>query len=304
MSSNLNLGKQFKSYLDKIDNINLNDVHYDNTVRKKKIIKKKEKKEKKDGEKDDLIRNLKNEINVDEKTIEFLNKDLLPGRFFTKRQTTKYSDLTIVAMLIKYQFLKEYKCCKCRITDKHNKKPITLLINHINGHKEDHSIKNLELICPNCYFQTYGINLLEKKIEKEIYTCKYCNYPLNSHQKMNKTLLRDRDKCVCFVCSRKINENNNNNTLDDYDKEFKKLKKNSYKNQTEVNKLINTYRVDYNGEFDSDPDDNNVECNSNKEKVIDNLDDRKLNINLNLDNLMTIEDIEITDDETSHSSED
>jgi len=163
MSSKLNLGKQFKTYLERIDKINLNDVHYDNTVRGKEKEKKKEKKKEETPEKDKLIRDLKNEINVDEKTIEFLTKDIHPGRFFTKRQTTKYNDLTIVAMLIKYQYLQEYKCCKCRIADKHNRKPITLLINHINGHKEDYTIKNLELICPNCYFQTYGINLLEKK---------------------------------------------------------------------------------------------------------------------------------------------
>lgn len=310
MSSRLNLGKQLKSYLDQIDDFNLDDVHYDTAILKKKKGEKKPKKidkPKVKEERDDLERNLKNEINIDETTIEFLTKDLHPGRFFSRRQTTKYTDLTVVAMLIKYQYLKTYKCCKCRITDKHNRKPITLLVNHINGHKEDFSIKNLELICPNCYFQTYGVNLLEKKIEKEIYTCKYCNYPLNATQRMNKNLLLDKDRCVCFVCAKKINENNTYNTLDDYDKEFKKLKKNSYKNQEEVNRLINTFRVDdYNGEFDSDQDETVVDCKFNvKSESVKKakLEDKDLNINLELDLLMSINDIEMTDDD-SESGED
>ena len=205
--------------------------------------------------------------------------------------------------------MKEYKCCKCRITDKHNRKPITLLINYINGHKEDYSIKNLELICPNCYFQTYGVNLLEKKKKKEIYVCKYCNYPLNAHQTMNKNFLKNKDRCVCFVCSKAINENNNNNTLDDYEKEFKKLKKNSYKNNEEINKLINTYRVDYNNEFDSEPDEVIDKIISRFESKNDNVDgkglkDNNLNINLKLDKLLSINDIEITDDNMSDTSED
>lgn len=308
MSSRLNLGKQLKDYLDQIDDFNLDDVHYDTAVlEKKKPAKKKVDKPKEDkGDEDDLERNLKNEINVDETTIEFLTKDIHPGRFFARRQTTKYSDLTIVAMLIKYQYLKTYKCCKCRITDKHNRKPITLLINHINGHKEDFSVKNLELICPNCYFQTYGVNLLEKKIDKEIYTCKYCNYPLNATQRMNRNFLLDKDKCICYVCSRKINENNTNNILDDYDKEFKKLKKNSYKNQEEVNRLINTFRVDdYNGEFDSDPEESSFGCKLESHEPVKKykLEDNDLNINLELDLLMSINDIDMTDDD-SESGED
>lgn len=329
MNTKIKLGEQLKKYLEQIDNINLDDVHHDTSVldedktktktiidkfnkTKTKSTKQKVKtketdtketdtKEAKTEEEDDLVHNLKNEINVDEKTIELLTKDLHPGRFFSKRQTTKYSDLTVVAMLIKYQFIKKYKCCKCKITDKHNRKPITLLINHINGHKDDYSVKNLELICPNCYFQTYGINLLEKKIEKEIYTCKYCNYPLNSTQRMNRNLLRDKDKCVCFVCSRKINENNTNTTLDDYEEEFKKLKKNSYKNAEEINKLINTFRVDdYNGEFDSDHEDIEVKFDNDITRNI-KLEDTDLNINLKLDKLMGIDDIEITDDSDSNS---
>lgn len=49
--------------------------------------------------------------------------------------------------------VKEYKCETCGITD-YNNKPISLELNHINGDNSDHSLSNLQLLCPNCHSQT------------------------------------------------------------------------------------------------------------------------------------------------------
>jgi hypothetical protein len=48
---------------------------------------------------------------------------------------------------------KKYICESCGITD-YNGKAISLELNHINGKSSDHSLDNLELLCPNCHSQT------------------------------------------------------------------------------------------------------------------------------------------------------
>lgn len=46
-----------------------------------------------------------------------------------------------------------YKCSVCGMT-KHNKKPIVLECDHIDGVNTNQDPKNLRLICPNCHSQT------------------------------------------------------------------------------------------------------------------------------------------------------
>ena len=48
---------------------------------------------------------------------------------------------------------KEYKCEKCGISDWNNEN-ISLELNHIDGFNGNHSLNNLELLCPNCHSQT------------------------------------------------------------------------------------------------------------------------------------------------------
>ena len=45
------------------------------------------------------------------------------------------------------------KCSVCSI-DKHNKLPIVLEVDHIDGNHNNNIVKNLRLICPNCHSQT------------------------------------------------------------------------------------------------------------------------------------------------------
>lgn len=53
--------------------------------------------------------------------------------------------------------LLEYKCAVCGINTWDNK-PLSLELDHINGNNNDHRLKNLRFLCPNCHSQTrtYG----------------------------------------------------------------------------------------------------------------------------------------------------
>ena len=45
-------------------------------------------------------------------------------------------------------------CVKCGISEEWNGKPISLHLDHINGISNDHRLKNLQILCPNCHSQT------------------------------------------------------------------------------------------------------------------------------------------------------
>jgi hypothetical protein len=64
----------------------------------------------------------------------------------------QYPTSKITPRLIK-EGLKEYKCEICKITS-YNSKTITLELNHIDGDNSNHSLYNLQLLCPNCHSQT------------------------------------------------------------------------------------------------------------------------------------------------------
>ena len=54
--------------------------------------------------------------------------------------------------LVKEGYL-EYKCANCGIKEWFGK-PLSLQLDHINGIHDDHRIKNLRFLCPNCHSLT------------------------------------------------------------------------------------------------------------------------------------------------------
>lgn len=73
-------------------------------------------------------------------------EDILNGKY------PQYSTSHLSKRLVKEGY-KEYKCECCGIVDWNNKR-ISLELNHKDGDNSNHSLSNLELVCPNCHSQT------------------------------------------------------------------------------------------------------------------------------------------------------
>lgn len=60
------------------------------------------------------------------------------------------------SVLLKY-FKRLYppeKCAECGVGNEWNGKPLTLHLDHINGHATDWRVENCRYLCPNCHYQT------------------------------------------------------------------------------------------------------------------------------------------------------
>ena len=67
----------------------------------------------------------------------------------------------------------EYKCSSCGIT-KHNNKPITLQVDHVDGDRTNNEFDNLRFLCPNCHSQTttWGVGNISEEGRKRLVTNK------------------------------------------------------------------------------------------------------------------------------------
>lgn len=73
-------------------------------------------------------------------------EDILNGKY------PQYSSSKLLNRLVKEGY-KEFKCESCGLIDwKGNK--ISLELNHKDGIHSNHSLSNLEILCPNCHSQT------------------------------------------------------------------------------------------------------------------------------------------------------
>ncbi len=122
-------------------------------------------------------------------------------------------DNIAIAFLIKYSENSnkkfQYRCNKpnCILKKKviWNKKPVVLLLHRINGKDNDMRISNLELVCPNCYMQEYGLVMFNKCIEKQVRKCRCCSFnKINSLSDNNQTM------SICRMCINKQNKIHNN----------------------------------------------------------------------------------------------
>lgn len=298
--------------MDELNELLKNDYHYIKSFNSKNDKVDEGKNDKVDESKKTNIET----INFNDQLIDRLTKDINATLFFIKNQTVKYTDNVIIAMLIKYKYIKDYKCCCCRITTLHNRKPINLLVNFINGNQSYYEPKNIELICPNCYFQKYGSILFDKKIKKEIPKCKYCNYPINNKRKVKNII--NTNELVCFICNKKINESNVYNIENSFENQMV-----NFKNKKKISPISNTYLnlqsenikkkdIEFNQETYLETfklemnkvnnNDNNIinldyinnNINSNKHKL--NLKDTNLDIELKLNDSFTMDDFMIDDE--------
>jgi hypothetical protein len=55
--------------------------------------------------------------------------------------------------IIRNKLIDNTKCSICNGNDIWNNKPITLVLDHINGVRDDNRIENLRFVCPNCNSQ-------------------------------------------------------------------------------------------------------------------------------------------------------
>lgn len=74
-----------------------------------------------------------------------------------------YSKIFIVSSSITRNFVKNVllkdnlvkkECAICYLKPVWQNKKLTLVLDHVNGDKNDHRLKNLRLLCPNCHSQT------------------------------------------------------------------------------------------------------------------------------------------------------
>ena len=100
-----------------------------------------------------------------------------------------------------------YKCAICGQEPEWNGKPMTLILDHINGVRDDHRLENLRFVCGNCNMQletTSGNKNTErrKELSKEIEKTR--SYVKNGSNKLNKCpicgKLKDVGAGTCLTC--------------------------------------------------------------------------------------------------------
>lgn len=86
-----------------------------------------------------------------------------PDELFSKNSSANPG--YVKATIIKKGLL-PYQCAICNMQPIWNKKELKFQMDHINGNRKDHRLKNLRFLCPNCHSQTdtfCGKNKINKK---------------------------------------------------------------------------------------------------------------------------------------------
>lgn len=88
-----------------------------------------------------------------------------------KEHPEKYNRASYNPKSFKKDILKEqnYRCAICGCSPEWNGKPLTFVLDHIDGHASNNSRDNLRLICPNCDSQTDTFKSRNKFGERHYY---------------------------------------------------------------------------------------------------------------------------------------
>jgi len=82
---------------------------------------------------------------------QFLSKEDVVKEYFIENSSIDRQ--SIKKYIMRFNLLTHDKCNICNLIPIWNNKPLTLILDHINGIRNDDRIKNLRLICPNCNSQ-------------------------------------------------------------------------------------------------------------------------------------------------------
>ena len=132
----------------------------------------------------DLVNLLKeriNKLNID--ITHFKNQNVRITRtkenIFVKDSTANQS--TLRRWYLKGEYT-PYQCSICGQPPKWQGKPLTLILDHINGENHDDRLENLRWVCPNCNQQldtTNGKNIKRISNQKKFY-CKDCGKEISA----------------------------------------------------------------------------------------------------------------------------
>lgn len=78
-------------------------------------------------------------------------KPIVPNELFCIN--SMFSNSTLRRYILRNHII-QYKCVICELGPIWYNKPMTLILDHINGVNNDHRIENLRFLCPNCEMQT------------------------------------------------------------------------------------------------------------------------------------------------------
>lgn len=122
--------------------------------------------------------------NVLRKRIKSLNLnishfDMRPPATKRTEENVFCKDSTANQSTLRRFYLKKYpmeKCSICGIFPIWNDKPMTLILDHINGSNHDNRLENLRWVCPNCNSQLDTTNARNPNRKK--YYCENCGKPV------------------------------------------------------------------------------------------------------------------------------
>jgi len=110
-------------------------------------------------------------------------------------QNSSYSRGHLKRRLLQQKILAE-ECAVCGLEPRWEGKKLVLVLDHINGVRNDHRLENLRLLCPNCNSQT---ETFCGKQNRKIHLCNECG---------NRKLSKASEKCTkcASIDHRKVKE--------------------------------------------------------------------------------------------------